>query len=108
MKLLAKYALEQTAGRLRLVDGAPSSSWPAQAGHPRLTVLIAAEGVDGGPEPVPGLIPGSRHDDKATTVRLNLSAVRCSAIYRWKKFRRKQYRLPTAGVVRREGSLLIF
>src|SRR5690348_11834267 len=26
-----------------------SPSWPAQAGHPRLAVLVPAEGVDGGP-----------------------------------------------------------
>lgn len=41
--------LQQTAGRLRQGDGAPSASWPAQAGHPRLAVLVSAEGVDGGP-----------------------------------------------------------
>ena len=44
-----KDLLQQTAGRLRQGDGAPSASWPAQAGHPRLAVLVSAEGVDGGP-----------------------------------------------------------
>src|SRR6476660_9070144 len=43
------HTLLQTAGRLRQGDGAPSASWPAQAGHPRLAVLVSAEGVDGGP-----------------------------------------------------------
>ena len=32
--------LQQTARRLRRVDGAPSSSWPAHASHPRLAVLM--------------------------------------------------------------------
>jgi hypothetical protein len=34
--------------------------------------------VDGGPEPVPGLVPDNRHDDETTPMRLNLSAVCCS------------------------------
>src|SRR4051794_28507130 len=35
------------------------------AHHPRLLPDAAPQGVDGGPEPVPGLDPGSRHDGKA-------------------------------------------
>ncbi|MFL5283802.1 MAG: hypothetical protein ACJ8AW_23120 [Rhodopila sp.] len=34
-------------------------AWPD---HPRLAVLISAEGVDGGPEHVPGLDPDTHHD----------------------------------------------
>jgi hypothetical protein len=37
----------------------------AQAGHPRLAVLMPQKDVDRGPEPVPGLVPGSRHDGVA-------------------------------------------
>src|SRR5690348_12120354 len=53
------------------------NAYAAQAGHPRLAVLLSAEGVDGGPEPVPGLVPGSRHDDRSTTARPNQPAVCC-------------------------------
>jgi hypothetical protein len=77
-----RAVLQQTAGKLRQGNGAFFASWPTQAGHPRLAVLIPAEGVVGGPEPVPGLVPGSRHDDQGGSPLpnqcLNLSVVCCS------------------------------
>jgi hypothetical protein len=39
-------------------------SWRAHARHPHLAVLNAAKGVDGGPEPVPRLVPGGHHDEE--------------------------------------------
>ena len=41
-------SLPHTAGRLRRAVAA-LSSWPAQAGHPRLLPISAPPGVDGGP-----------------------------------------------------------
>src|SRR4051794_9028408 len=54
---------------------APSSWWakhvPGEgrgAHHPRLSAGSTPPGLDAGPEPVPGLVPGARHDAAATTV----------------------------------------
>ena len=52
---------------------------PGEGPAPRLARLMSQKGVDGGPEPVPGLVPGSRHDDKTTTARPNQPAVCCNA-----------------------------
>jgi hypothetical protein len=53
-----------------------SSSWRPQGRHLRLFPDAAPQGVDGGPEPVPGLDPGASHDDEgAPSSRLNLPAV---------------------------------
>src|SRR3954451_2680608 len=44
---------------------------PAKAGepiYPCLSAVSTPPGVDAGPEPVPGLVPGARHDVAATTV----------------------------------------
>src|SRR5690242_10290891 len=38
----------------------------SQAHHPRLSAVYTPPGVDAGPEPVPGLVPGTRHDEVAT------------------------------------------
>jgi hypothetical protein len=51
------------------------------AGAGRLSRPCGADiskGANGGPEPMPGLVPGSRHDDKATNALLNQPAVRYS------------------------------
>src|SRR4051794_1979657 len=45
-----------------------SASWWAQAHHPRLSLASTPPGGDAGPEPVPGLVPGARHDLMAATV----------------------------------------
>src|SRR4051794_39291959 len=52
------------------------SSWWAKhvpgegrrAHHPRLAAISTPPGMDARPEPVPGLVPGARHDAVATTV----------------------------------------
>src|SRR4051794_15326750 len=51
-----------------LAASVASASWWAHAHHPRLSLVSAPPGVDAGPEPVPGLGPGARHDEMATAV----------------------------------------
>jgi hypothetical protein len=53
---------------------AVSPSWPAQAGHPRLAVLISAKGVDGGPSPTMTIKANAPSDECP-----NLPAVRCKS-----------------------------
>src|SRR3954462_14858951 len=76
----AGRSLVVMAGRVRIganlaAPVAPSSWWakhvPGEgrgAHHPRLSLVSTPPGVDAGPEPVPGLVPGARHDVAATTV----------------------------------------
>ena len=75
---------------LQLADGVSPSSWPAQAGHPRLSFDAISKVVDGAAKP--------RHDDKAKAapdsihllpgrplgglgpigIRIRLASVRCA------------------------------
>src|SRR5690349_10363956 len=47
----------------------PFNAYGAKAHRPRLSPISVPQGVDGGPEPVPGLVPGSSHDDEGTRGR---------------------------------------
>jgi hypothetical protein len=57
------HVLQRTAGKLRRTVVA-TTSWWAQAHHPRLLPLPAPHGVDGHSRPLSGPVQGSRHDEK--------------------------------------------
>src|SRR4051794_41331344 len=71
----AQMAGSRPIGANIAVVVAPASWWAKHiagegrgAHHPRLSLVSTPPGVDAGPEPVPGLVPGARHDVAATTV----------------------------------------
>jgi hypothetical protein len=52
-------------GAISAVSSCRAKHVPAKAGEPGIHAFTwhqTPQGVDGGPEPVPGLVPGSRHD----------------------------------------------